>query len=345
VIDRQLELTSYGRDAGRGNLLGIEPAMRTADYASEEAFSARLGGYLEVARQHGWINGRTIAVWPEHIGTWLVASGEGPRAVQAPKLRAALAPIAGRHLLPFLRALVSAREKDRVAAALFRVKAGAMARAYQSAFSGLARRYGVTVVAGSTVLPSPRIVEGQVMPGRGPLYNASAVFGPDGRAIPPLVLKAFPIDQELPFTTPAPVGELPAFEAPAGRLGVLICADSWYPQAYARLREHGVEWLAVPSTGILRETWDGPWQGYNGAPAPPDVDLRDVGVLTEAQAWSKYALAGRMALSGARCGLNVFSRGALWDLGEMGGQAVLVDGSTAVEGKAEGAEILSLWMP
>jgi hypothetical protein len=273
-----------------------------------------------------------------------VGADAGPREIEAPTFRAALAPLVRRHLIPFLRAFFSAREKDRVAAALFRARAGAMARAYQSAFSALARRYGVTVVGGSTVLPSPRVVGGQVVPGGGPLYNASAVFTPDGRAMSPVVHKAFPTEQELPFTAAAPVGELPAFDTPAGRLGVLICADSWYPQAYARLREHGVEWLAVPSSGITRESWDEPWPGYNGAPPPPDVDLRDVEDLTEGEAWSKYALAGRMALSGARCGVNVFSRGVLWDMGEMGGQAALVAGSTVFSGARAGAEILNLWL-
>jgi predicted amidohydrolase len=338
------EVFELGHDTGRGNLLAVEPAMRTSDYGSHEAFRARLDAYLQAAQAQGWLNERTVVVWPEHIGTWLVAAGEGERVTRAPALRAATAPIAVRHALPFLRALLAASERDRATAALFRLKARAMARAYQTAFSALARAYRVTMVAGSLVLPAPRIEEGRVTAGRGPLRNAAAVFGPDGRALAPLVLKAFPTREELPFTAPAPVSELPAFDTPAGRLGVIICADSWHPQPYVRLRELGVELLAVPSGGITREVWDRPWQGYNGAPPPPGVDLTDIGRLTEGEAWHKYALAGRMAASGARYGVNAFSRGSLWDLGEMGGQAALVSGSAVLHGGNEGAAVLSLWL-
>ncbi|HEY63838.1 MAG TPA: hypothetical protein G4O02_04650 [Caldilineae bacterium] len=41
----------------------------------------------------------------------------------------------------------------------------------------------------------------------------------------------------------------PAFDTPAGRLGVLICADSWYPQACEAMRDHSVEMIAVPWAG------------------------------------------------------------------------------------------------
>jgi hypothetical protein len=139
---------------------------------------------------------------------------------------------------------------------------------------------------------------------------------------------------------------LPAFDTPAGKLGVLICADAWYPDAYARMRAHGVELIAVPSDAGDRAAWTAPWRGYDGAPTPPDVDARDVGRLTLAQAWHTYALAGRLAASGARCGINVFLRGELWDLGVLGGRAKLVAqrGEWTSDGQADGAAILNLWL-
>ena len=56
------EIIEHGRDAGRGNLLGIQPFMVTADYASGDAFHAKLAGYLDVARQRSWLGERTILV-------------------------------------------------------------------------------------------------------------------------------------------------------------------------------------------------------------------------------------------------------------------------------------------
>ena len=344
MIDLHLEETAaYGSNTGRGNLLGIEPYMISIDYASEETFRAKLDGYMQVAHQKGWLNERTIVVWPEYIGTWLVAAGEGDRVYRAQTLNAAMTPIVLRHLFQFVKTYFSAKEKDKVAATLFRIKADSMARIYQSVFSGLARQYKVTMVAGSTVLPSPQVKDGQVVAGSGPLYNVSAVFGPDGRAQMSLVLKAFLAPDESPFTTPAPVSDLPAFDTPAGKLGVLICADSWHPQAYAQLKVHGIEWLTAPSQ-VIMQPWEEPWHGYITAPVPQDVDLHDVGILTEGQAWHRYALAGRIAQSGARCGMQVFVRGELWDLSGPYGHAILVNETAVADGKADGAAILNLWL-
>lgn len=92
-----------------------------------------------------------------------------------------------------------------------------MARRYQSVFSRLAQSYAVTVVAGSTVLPSPFVLDGRVRAREAPLYGVTAVFAPDGRAHGPLVRKMFPTGVERPFMTAGSVDALPAFEIPAGR--------------------------------------------------------------------------------------------------------------------------------
>ena len=139
-----------GHDAGRGNLLGIQPWMTAADYGSQEAFHDKLAGYLKAARGKGWLNARTIVVWPEYVGTWLVIAGEGHGVARAATLTGAMVRLALRHSVKLVRFLFSARERDRVAASLFRMQADAAASAYQAGFSRLARTYGVTVVAGST---------------------------------------------------------------------------------------------------------------------------------------------------------------------------------------------------
>ena len=338
------DIIEHGMDAGRGNLLGVQPFMRAADYASDEAFSAKLGQYLDRAAQRGWLSERTIVVWPEYLGTWLAVAGEGQAVYQAHSLNGAMRALALRHAWHFARGLVSAREKDRVAASLFRLKGADMARRYQAVFSALARRYSVTMVAGSILLPSPQVRDGQVIAGDGPLYNVSAVFAPDGMAHAGLVHKVVPTTTELPFVAPAPIAELPIFDTPAGRLGVLVCADSWYPGPYERLKTQGVELIAVPSFITAAGLWDKPWGGYDGAAAPADVDLGDVGRITEGQAWRKYALAGRIMSSGARHGINTFLRGALWDLAADSGQALAVSGDQVTEAGGVGAAILNLWL-
>ena len=333
----------YGVDTGKGNLLGIEPYMLTADYASENTFYAKLDGYLTAARDRGWLNASTIVVFPEFVGTWLVAAGEGLAVLQAPTTSQAMRPVAVRHLFKIVRELLSAREQDKLTASLFRTKSQVMAHLYQSVFSRLAKQYNLSVVAGSILLPSPRVIGGVLQAGKGPLYNTSVVYQPDGQAYPAVTKKAFPTQDELPFVTPAPVAEIPAYDTTAGRLGVLVCADSWFPACYDRLKSLGVHLVVVPSFLSPADIWDKPWGGYLGWSNAPDVDSRDIGLLTEGQAWQKYALPGRIASSGARQGLNVFLKGSLWDHGA-DGHAFIVDEGATFLGELQGAGIYNLWI-
>ncbi len=337
-------MIEYGSDAGRGNLLGVQPFMTAADYVSQAAFRAKLDSYMGAAAKKGWLNARTIVVWPEHLGTWLVSADERAAVSTAPDIQAALRALLFRHTLPFIRGFLTAHEKDKTAASLFRLKAGQMTEIYNSVFSQLAKKYAVTIVAGSILLPAPHVLNGVVSPGSGPLYNVSAVYRPDGAAEPTLVRKTVPTTGELPFVMPAPVSELPIFDTPAGRLGVLICADSWYTAPYERLKNQAAELIAVPSCITEQGMWNMPWKGYDGAAAPADVELHDIGTITEGQAWRKYALAPRMLQGGVRYGINVFLRGSLWDLGMDGNSMLAVDGSLRAEASRGESAILNLWL-
>jgi len=341
---RPEDILEHGCDAHRGNLLGVQPLVHAADYASEDTLLVRLRQYMEIAAHKGWLNSRTVVVWPEYLGTWLAAAGEWPAVYRARRINRAMLLLAAHHPLRLTRQVLAAHEKDRLAASLFRLKAPDMARRYQAVFSSLARQYSVTMVAGSIMLPSAQVKEGQVLAGQGPLHSVAAVFGPDGLAAANLVRKVVPTTIELPFVAPAPVTQLPVFDTPAGRLGVLICADSWYPDPYQQLKRQGVELIAVPSSITTPGLWNQPWRGYDGAPMPADVDPGDVGRLTEGQASRKYALAGRLASSGARHGVNVFLHSTLWDISGDCGQALAVSGGGVTQSSGTGAAIINLWL-
>lgn len=324
-------------------MLAVQPFMLSADYAWPALFQAKIHHYVAEAAQRGWLNPRTILVFPEHIGTWLAAAG-GDMVARAATLAAALRPLIIRHGWSFLRAFVHSSEADRAVAALFRARAATMAALYSETFATLAAAYGVTIVAGSIVLPAPQVEAGRVSAGRGPLYNTAVVFAANGEAYPHLVRKIYPIRSEQGFVAAADVAALPVFATPAGRLGVLICADAWYPAPYAHLAAQGVELLAVPSYVAEKGVWRQPWAGYNGGPAPADVDLGHVGVLSEGEAWRRYALAGRIEATAARAGIHVFLRGRLWDLGGDSGESMAVAGRTVVETESEAAALLNLWL-
>jgi len=340
-LDEMLELGSNGN---RGNLLGIQPYMLAADYASEETFYEKLDGYFEAAGQKGWLNPYTVAVLPEYLGSWLVILREKGRVYQAKTINQAMRPIVLHHPWTFLQELWSARENNKVNASIFRLKAAQMAQAYQTVFSKLAKKFGVTIVGGSILLPSPTIQNGVLKTGQGPLYNVSAVFKPDGQLHPALSVKSFPVADELPFVASGLPANLPVFETPAGRLGVLVCADSFYPQAYERMKTLRADLIAVPSFSTGKGLWNQPWGNYSGAQAPADVDPADAGRLTEGEAWHKYALLGRIASAGVKYGVNVFLHGELWDLEAENSPTILVNGQDWVESIATRAALLNLWL-
>ncbi len=338
------DLVELGADAGRGNLLGIQPYMLTSDYVAEEAFGDKLDGYLEAARQQGWLNPRTVAVFPEDLGSWLVILDEKAGVHQAKTIQQGMLPIILQHGGEFIRQLWSARESNKINASIFRMKSARMAQAYQAVFSHLAAKYEVTMVAGSIMLASPSVQDGVIKTGPGAIYNVSAVFKPGGQVHPALSVKAYPVSDELPFVARGAASHLPVFETPAGRMGVLICADSFYPQAYEQMKTLQADLLAVPSFGLVENVSEQIWQGYNGAEAPADVDPNDVGRITEGEAWHKYALLGRMASAAVKHGVNVFLHGELWDLVVGNNPSLLVNGQEWVESADTRAALLNLWL-
>ena len=339
-----LDIASYGDDRGRGNLLGIQPYMLPGDYASEGSFHAKLDGYMRVAQERGWLNPRTIAIFPEYIGSWLAAANARASVYAAPTLERAMTALVLSHPWRFLRTYLAARAQDRLRESLFAMNEAAMAASYQRTFSRLARDYGVTLVAGSILLPAPDLVGGLLRAGEGPLYNVTAIFRPDGRPYPELVRKVHPIADEQPFVAAGSADGLPVFDAPAGKLGVLVCADSWYPDGYAALQAQSVELLAVPSYLSPDGVWERTWRGYSGEIAPADVDPADANKLTEGQAWLKYALAGRAAPAGISFGMNVFLRGRVWDLGADGHTVIARDGHVIEAKHVNGAATVNCWL-
>jgi len=339
-------METFGVDAGKGNLLGVQPWLVPQDYANSATLTAKFSAYLQAAHDKRWLSDKTVAVFPEYTGTWLIAAGEKNSIYAEQNSEAAMTTVALTHLPEFGYRLAGAPAvADKVKWALFSIKGKPAAAAYQQVFGALAKKFGINIVAGSIVLPQPELVAGQIVVHEGqPLYNVSAVFGPDGQIIPPLVVKVFPITDELQFIATGRSEALPVFQTSAGKLGVLICADAWYPANYAALKKSGAELLAVPSFSAHDQVWSTIWAGYNGAAQPADVDTADIGKITEGDAWMKYAMPLRSQTVGIKAGLNVFLRGALWDLGSDGATIRVAGSETGKGAVVKGAALTNLWL-
>lgn len=315
VPSAPIDVQEFG-ERSDASLILVEPALTASDYKSAEALHDALSSHLKEASARGWIGEKTIIIFPEHVGTWLVAASAPPLAYRAKSSRiASLSVIAG-DPVGFARALVSAREPDPIAAALFRARGSAMARDYAAVFSRLAREHAATVVAGSIVLENPTVEAGSIRLNGGPLLNVSAVFDPDGAIRAPLIVKRHPIPSEATFIS-AGTSPMPAFDTPAGRLGILICADSWHPELYVELAREGVEIIASPAFLQGDGAWNKPWGGYV-TPPPDDVDASGIGKMKEGEAWRAYSLPSRLGSTRARVGATAFLHGNLWNLGADG---------------------------
>ncbi|MCH6235489.1 nitrilase-related carbon-nitrogen hydrolase [Cognataquiflexum rubidum] len=333
-------ISPISSDSIRGNVVGIQPYMLETDYLTQQQFQDKLESYFKAANDQGFFRENTMVLLPEYLGTWLVIAEEKKSVVNAGNLTWAMAQLVLSHPFRFSTYFgKSEKESDRIAAALFRMKAEKMANIYQNVFNHLSKKYQVYIAAGSILLPGPEIKNGILeVDIEAPIYNTSFVFTPKGDLIPQSIRKAFPIESEHPFVTASPTSDIPTFDLPFGKIGVLVCADSWYPESYKAI--HGVEVVLVNSYCAVDGAMDVPWAGYNGAPMPSDVDPNDIGKLTEKEAWMKYALPGRIRSSGAKIGANVFLRGQLWDLGT-DGQPFFIRGGKLLETKK--AEKGGIW--
>ncbi|MBV4457698.1 carbon-nitrogen hydrolase family protein [Pseudomonas sp. COR58] len=332
-----------GTPADRGNLLGIQPELFPTDYQSTERLHRKLAAYLQQAQDQGLLNEKTVVVLPEHVGTWLMISGEKDELYQAATLPEAMNWLAASNPLQFARAWLSARGDSRLDDAHLRMKSRDMAKDYQALFGGLAKEFRVTLVAGSIVLPEPSVIDGQLKAGGGALFNSSVVFGRDGAPIGQPQRQMRPIFEQNetgPSQAPSPVTVV---DTPAGRLGVLIGNDSWYPDNYRRLDEQGAQLVAVPAFVVGHGAWDLPWRGYQGADAPASVPLKP-GEVSEGQAWHRLTLTAQAPGSRAAAGISVFLRGQFWDKPATGQSFLSSNGQQFTDGDARGARLLNLWL-
>lgn len=162
------------------NLLLIRPQLFAPDYQSPAHLRRKLAAALEQAKSAGLLGPQTLVALPEHIGTWLMGANEKPEFYQARNRQ----QVRNWLLLgnPWLatKVLLLNLDADRLDEALLRMKAKQMAAHYQQLFAGLAREYQVTLLAGSLLLPAPRLENGRLRSGSGALRNLSLVFAKDG---------------------------------------------------------------------------------------------------------------------------------------------------------------------
>ncbi|UZD24129.1 hypothetical protein PBT90_12115 [Algoriphagus halophytocola] len=217
-------------DSLNQNILGIQPFMEVSDYFNQNAFQEKVRQYLVSANYKGFLKEEnSLIVYPENIGTWLILLGEKHEIMGNKTFETAKSFLMYSNIFDFMLGYFkTGKDRDKKASAIFRMKAKAMLHTYQSTFSTLAKETKTHIVAGSIVLPGPKVVEGQIyIELNAPLYNCSFVFGPDGKIVGDPILKSILTAGEKEMLTAGDPGAIPVFDLPIGKTAVLIGDDSW----------------------------------------------------------------------------------------------------------------------
>ncbi len=122
--------------------------------------------------------------------------------------------------------------------AIFRAMADRQAETVPARLRALAGRLGIHL-AGSFFAS-----EGK------PIRNVAELFGPDGRSIGRYRKVHLPAYEAWMVTAGS---SFPVFETELGRLGMLICYDQNWPEAFGALALGGAEMVLHPSAATLRE--------------------------------------------------------------------------------------------
>ena len=234
------------------NVIGVEPHLETTDFASAAHLEIKLSSYLEAARENGLLRSGTLVLFPAHIGTGLLAAGQKSRTYNAGSISSALTPIISYNLANFGKNYYIFDTADNRAASAIRAQSQAAAIALNSVFSALAKKYGVTIVAGSSLLMTPGIYPDSLTYGHGPIFHTSFVFGPNGKPLVDAIRQIEPSKAELAVTEPSLAEFLPVFTSGETNYGVATGADANRDDVAEHLMAEEVTLLLSPQF-YLRE--------------------------------------------------------------------------------------------
>lgn len=307
-------------------VVGVQLAISPSVYRSSMTYAARLDEAVGAAvAQSGRKPGEELVViLPEHVGTFLSFQDEASAIYGAPTrpLVAAFQVLTSpRFMLYHLKSCFLPGGPRFLStygtfSNILRYKARVMWTTYVDVASALARKYRITLVPGSTCVPRPEDLDKPLAP----IYGTAAVFGPEGELLG-IVRKVHPVLEENMFLTAAPAAELKPIRTRAGRIGVLICSDSWYEDTYRSLKD--AQLLAIPSIGEGgHEVFDKGLRGFR------DHQLYlagsgDKSVPSVLEQLMKNGAPGRISLTRAVAAVQPLLSGAMWDL-KTGGPGLAV---------------------
>lgn len=302
ATEPQLYISSIGYDRKQGNIVGIQAFMIPADYSSEERFYRKLESYILEAQRNGFLNEKTILVFPEHIGTPLVLLNEEKSIYYQNDLQSVI-----KILTKKLSFASQPKPKDNSVTIqkLFIYKSQKMKEVYVRAFSQLSKFYNITILAGSILLPNPQFENFEIQIYGEELKNVGFIFA-YGKPLPFIIQKNYLASFEgIAKVTSSSLPIYPISNLNLS-LSVLFSNDSLYNQNYSA----NAEIILSPSAVYEKQKilWQDPVIS-NSLKGDKSLFFENDKNLTPAELWNKFGLAGKFPYLTSKIYLQVFLRG------------------------------------
>jgi predicted amidohydrolase len=306
------------------NLVAVQARVSLEVYESPEVFRQWILNLTEEATK-GLPAAPTLTAFPEMIGFPLLLTLADEKTLQDKTLTQALQRFLKGHWLELIQHAIKHRHFSHSAA--FLPSAVPAYLAYKNAFAEAAKTFGVTLVAGSSLLPHITEEASRGVHITNPkVYNSSFVFSPTGQLLGrSQKLYLTPGMESRLGLAQGRLSDLHAIQTPVGKIAVPICLDAFYTSVIDHLDGLGAEIVVMPSANPL--LWDGRW-----AVNP---------TLSEGEAWMKYGLLQQLQNRlHIRYGVNPMLVGQVWDIAFEGCSSLVqktLDGQTQLLARAKNA--------
>ncbi|WP_163786212.1 carbon-nitrogen hydrolase family protein [Myxococcus vastator] len=222
-------------------LFALQPRVSLEDYASPAAFAARhraLAAKVDALRARdasGQPRYPALVVWPESVGAPLLFLGHIHRVRRSASVQRAMKRVVLSEAWGVWEAWRDFQPPS-LTECLYAARAPLVHRTLWKTFSGIARDFGLWVVAGSALLPASRRGEDSpdFEPSGARTYNTSYTFSPEGHCVA-TARKAnlVPSWEDGLHLSPGRPEDLPVLPTPFGKLATLIGYDG-FAQPYTR---------------------------------------------------------------------------------------------------------------
>ncbi len=339
---------SLGYNRKLGNVVGIQPFLYPADYSTPERLYRKLELYLDKAKQSGYLKPGTLVVFPEHIGSLLFMIHEKETLYREKELESMKSLLIYSNFHKFIwNFLASGWGGEKSFRSIYLMKAETVKNAYVSVFSKLALFYRVNILAGSIILPSPQVVNGNIAISGSDLQNASFFFNSNGELENYTFKKKFLYSFE-ENTLQSDRNSIDLVNDPKNlpfTFTVLISKDSLFNDMYS-VNAKNVDIIISPSMLLSEEKIL--WQD----PAISDTFRRDRSLFMESdksaskwELWNKFGLAGKFPNLTSKSYLQVFLRGEFLEYKPIGQSSTgLRYYKTEMVDEKTNSSIINLWL-